>query len=61
MEEKTVVTEEEKKNEGQISLKKEKKSAWSKFANFLMMGGFLVIIILGFVIAMVISIVFKCK
>ena len=61
MEEKNVVTVEEKKTETPTVAKKEKKSAWQIFLNFLMMGGFLVILIIGVAIAIAISIVFKCK
>ena len=61
MEEKNVVTVEEKKTETPTVAKKEKKSAWQIFLNFLMMGGFLLILVLGVVIAIVVSLVFKCK
>jgi len=35
--------------------KKEKKGFWSAFINFLAMGGFLVLLVVGVVIAVVIS------
>jgi len=38
-----------------------KKTFWEKFFNFLMMGGFILVLILGVVIAVGISIVFQCK
>jgi hypothetical protein len=41
-----------------ITIEKKKKSGWAKFGNFLMMGGFLLILIGGVIIAVVISLLF---
>jgi uncharacterized membrane protein len=40
---------------------KKKSTFWGKFANFLMMGGFLVVLVLGVVLVVAISVLFKCK
>jgi hypothetical protein len=40
---------------------KKAKGFWGKFATFLMMGGFILVLIVGVALMVVISIVFKCK
>lgn len=55
MVEQTVVTEETKTEEVTVSEVKKKKSGWGIFLNFLMYGGWLLILLIGVVLAIVIS------
>jgi uncharacterized membrane protein len=50
-----------KKEEAPTAEVKKKKTFWGGFVNFLMMGGFLVVLIVGVALMVVISVVFKCK
>ena len=62
MGEQTLVTGEEKKTEAESVAKKEqsRKRKWlGWFGTFLMMGGWMVIVVLGLIIAIVISLNFK--
>ncbi|MDD5701690.1 MAG: hypothetical protein PHU23_06520 [Dehalococcoidales bacterium] len=44
----------EPKTTGEVGTVSPKKSGWAKFGNFLMMGGFLLILIVGVIIAVAI-------
>ena len=62
MSEQPVNTPEKKKPEIKIGEEiKKGKGFWGKFLSFLMMGGFIVVLILGVAIMIGISILFKCK
>ena len=64
MAEQTPVTGEEKKTEDETVPKKEqsKKMKWlNRVGHFMMMGGFLLVLILGVVIYIVIATTFHCK
>jgi uncharacterized membrane protein len=50
-----------KKEEAGAAEVKKKKTFWDGFLNFLMMGGFLLILVAGVALAVAISILFKCK
>ena len=46
-------------NENVPESPKKKKSGWAKFGNFLMMGGFLLVLVVGVIIAVLISLLFS--
>jgi hypothetical protein len=61
MTQQTATKEETKNGEGKPAEVKKKRTFWEGFMNFLMMGGFILVLIAGVAIAIGISILFKCK